>query len=984
MRNFLLTTFLASIFPLALSAQGLTPQQAMARMKVPEGMEVRLVAAEPEVRQPLSIFFDEKGRMWVLQYLQYPNPAGLKAVKQDQFLRTIWDKFPEPPPKGPKGKDLVTIHFDPDEKGRFRKSKEFVSGLNLASGMVWGHGGLFVAQPPYLLFYPDKNGDDVPDSDPEVLLSGFGMEDSHAYANSLQWGPDGWLYGAQGSTVTARIRGLEFQQGIWRFHPKTKVFELFSEGGGNTWGLDFDRTGQIIAGTNYGNFAMLHQVQGAYYVKGFAKHGPLHNPHTYGYFEHMPFKDFKGGHVTNGGIVYQAGLYPPAFRNRYIAGNLLSNTVYFHDMEAQGSSFAGKFGGDFLIANDPWFRPVDCFQGPEGAVHVVDWHDKRAAHLDPVDNWDRTNGRIYKVVPKGFKEIPPFDLKQKSSRDLLLLLDHENAWFSREARRLLAERKDLAVVPLLMEEASKGQGRKAWESLWALAGMGQTDPAFLVSLFDHSDPVIREWSVRLLLDLGESPITNRLLQLAALETNARVVSQIASSVRRVKQENPLPVIHELLKKDQFALDPHISLLLWWAIEDRALVSRGRIMEWFSEPEFWKLAMVRNTLLARISRRWASEGSQTDWEACAKLLQFSPGSTERNLVLEGIDKALEGRRLAAVPIPLETFLKKALKENPNDRLLLRLAIRLGDADTRKKMLELAQGEKSPDEARVFAIRLIAEQASPEDHTLLSTAFSKGKNSGAVQAALLEGLLSSNDPKAAQAILSPAGPYAQGIETKVISFLSAKPAFAHFLLKEVGKKFPKEKIPIDLVRQMASYPAEEIQTLITKNWGKVSPPSPGEKLARISYVNLVINRHKADIAMGKVHFQKHCASCHTLFGEGTKLGPDLTTADRQALIPLVTQVVDPSAHVRPEYVSQVVETKDGRLLTGLLVEENQNSLTLVDAKNQKITLAKSKVESISSSPKSIMPDGILDILTDQDIADLFAYVRSQGPPQPLKPR
>lgn len=150
------------------------------------------------------------------------------------------------------------------------------------------------------------------------------MEDSHAYANSLQWGPDGWLYGAQGSTVTAKIRGNEFQQGIWRYHPITKEFELFSEGGGNTWGLDFDKNGQIIAGTNYGNVAMLHQVQGAYYVKGFSKHGALHNPHTYGYFEHMPFKNFKGGHVTNGGIVYQADLYPQEYRNRYIAGNLLS------------------------------------------------------------------------------------------------------------------------------------------------------------------------------------------------------------------------------------------------------------------------------------------------------------------------------------------------------------------------------------------------------------------------------------------------------------------------------------------------------------------------------------------------------------------------------------------------------------------------------------------------------------------------------------
>ncbi|HSQ54913.1 MAG TPA: PVC-type heme-binding CxxCH protein, partial [Gemmata sp.] len=328
--------YLAIAFPLALlcapsaSAQGLSPDEAVKRMKLPEGFSARCVASEPMIRQPVSISFDNRGRLWVLQYLQYPNYAGLKPVKQDQYLRTIWDKVPDPPPNGPKGLDRITILSDPDEHGVFRKSKDFVAGLNIASGFCIGHGGVYVAQPPYLLFYPDKNEDDVPDGDPEVLLTGFGMDDTHSLANSLQWGPDGWLYGAAGSTSNCAIKNpnhpkdpvVEFQQGIWRFHPKTKKFELFSEGGGNTYGLDFDRNGQVIAGTNWGGFAMLHQMQGAYYVKGFAKHGPLHNPHTYGYFDHVPYTGFRGGHVTCGGIIYQAEAYPKEYRDQYIAANL--------------------------------------------------------------------------------------------------------------------------------------------------------------------------------------------------------------------------------------------------------------------------------------------------------------------------------------------------------------------------------------------------------------------------------------------------------------------------------------------------------------------------------------------------------------------------------------------------------------------------------------------------------------------------------------
>jgi putative membrane-bound dehydrogenase-like protein len=408
MRNSVIGTVLVcGLLPALAAAQGFTPEEAVKRMKVADGFQVKLVASEPDIRQPVTISFDDRGRLWVVQYLQYPTPVGLKPVQVDQYLRTVYDRLPEPPPKGPKGADRITILEDPDADGHYRKAKDFVTGLNLASGMALGHGGVYVAQPPYLLFYPDRNGDDVPDSDPDVLLTGFGMEDAHAFANSLQWGPDGWLYGAHGSTVTAKIRGIEFQQGIWRYHPRTHEFELFAEGGGNTWGLDFDRHGNVIAGTNWGGTAMLHQVQGGYYVKGFGKHGPLHNPHTYGYFEHVPYQNFKGGHVTCGGVLYRGGAFPEKFNDQYIAGNLLANALYWHVLEPKGSSFTAHFGGDFLLGNDAWFRPIDCLVGPDGALYVADWYDQRANHVDPVDNWDRSNGRVYKVEAQNPRAPPP-------------------------------------------------------------------------------------------------------------------------------------------------------------------------------------------------------------------------------------------------------------------------------------------------------------------------------------------------------------------------------------------------------------------------------------------------------------------------------------------------------------------------------------------------------------------------------------------------
>ncbi len=193
--------FMATLIvrPHSACAQGYPADEAAQHMTVAQGCEVQLVAAEPFLRQPVAIEFDDRGRLWVVQYLQYPNPAGLNRVKVDRYSRTVYDKVPEPPPRGTPGADRVTILEDTDGDGRADRAKDFVARLNLASGLAFGYGGVFVMNAPYLLFYPDRDRNDVPDGDPEVLLTGFGIEDAHSVANSLTWGPDGWLYGRKGA-----------------------------------------------------------------------------------------------------------------------------------------------------------------------------------------------------------------------------------------------------------------------------------------------------------------------------------------------------------------------------------------------------------------------------------------------------------------------------------------------------------------------------------------------------------------------------------------------------------------------------------------------------------------------------------------------------------------------------------------------------------------------------------------------------------------
>src|SRR5438093_856284 len=561
---FLLALVLAGAEPL-LHAQGYSPDEAVRRMTVPAGLEAQLVAAEPMIAQPVAIEFDDRGRLWVIQYLQYPNPAGLQRVKVDRFSRTVYDKIPEPPPRGPKGADRITILEDTDGDGRADRAKDFVNGLNLASGLAFGHGGVFVLQTPYLPFYPDRNGDDIPDSDPEVLLSGFGMEDAHSVANSLTWGPDGWLYGCQGSTVTANIRGIEFQQGVWRYHPIRRRFELFCEGGGNSWGLDFDEDGELIYSTNLGPYRMSHGVQGGYYWKSFGKHGALHNPYTYGYFDHVPYQNFTGGHVTVGGIVYQGDSFPEKFRGKYIAGDLLGHSVQWHTLEHSGSTFKARYGGELLVPNDTWFASSDVTMGPDGSVYVADWFDKRTAHPDPDADWDRTNGRVYRVRSQSLPTSAPtrIDLAHLPSGKLVELLASRNDWYVRKVRRILAERRDPKVIaPLRKLIIESKDAHLALESLWALYVSGGFNDALATKLLSHPNPAIRRWTVRFLGDENQvsAPIAKQLVALGRTDADVRVRSQLASTAKRIPAKDGVPIVGAILARNLDAQDAYVPLL----------------------------------------------------------------------------------------------------------------------------------------------------------------------------------------------------------------------------------------------------------------------------------------------------------------------------------------------------------------------------------------------------------------------------------------
>jgi putative membrane-bound dehydrogenase-like protein len=965
--------------PRMAKAQGFAPEVAARRMSAAEGLEVRLVAAEPMIRQPVAIEFDDRGRLWVIQYLQYPNPAGLKRVAVDRYSRTVYDRTPEPPPRGPKGADRITILEDTDGDGRADAAHDFVSGLSLASGLAFGGGGVFVLQAPYLLFYPDRDRDDRPDGDPDVLLTGFGMEDAHSVANSLTWGPDGWLYGLQGSTVTARIRGIEFQQGVWRYHPRTGRFELFCEGGGNMWGLDFDRRGRLFASTNVGGFVMLHGVQGGYYWKSFGKHGPLHNPYAFGYFDHVHHDGVGGGHVAVGGLFYEADALPPEWRGRYIAADLLDHSIHGHEVTPIGSTFRARQVGDVLRANDSWFAPSDLTTGPDGALYVTDWHDRRTAHPDPDADWDRTNGRIYAIAAPGAKPIGPRDRDMSTRTDgqLAAMLDHPNAWYRRKARRLLADRRAEGMSAGLRRAALQGRGAAALEALWAWYGVAGFDEGTFDRLLGHPDADIRAWSVRL---IGDEPrvtdrLSNRLIEMAGAEPDVNVRAQLACTARRLGPGPGLDVAHRLLSLDQDDKDPHLPLLLWWAVEHHAIAGREHARALFTAPEAWRSGMIRSTIQGRLLRRYALEAGPAGDEACARLLATAATAEARRPLLAALDEAMRGRGTVAVAPGLARIVNDAADRNPGDATLTRLSARFGGRAAIERAPSIADDRRAPEPDRLAMLDLLGDL---EDRAalgrLLDLSTREDSVPASVRSAALGALGRFEDESIASALLAAYPRQDAAWKSRTRDLLLGRGSWARAYLAAVDRgALPAADMTLDQLGRFPALQAPELAAMVRKHWGATRGATREERLAEVRRLNNDLRAAPGDAARGHRLFLERCASCHRLNGEGETIGPDLTHANRRDRDFLLVSLVDPGGVVRKEYQASVVATRDGRILSGLIVEQTPGTIVLRDARGQRTQVPAAEVEEIRDSDVSLMPESLYKEFSPEQLRDLFRFLQ-----------
>ena len=959
-------------------AAGLPPKDAAKNMTVPRGFHVELAAGEPQIHQPIAFTYDHRGRLWVAEAYTYPQRAKEGA-----------------------GKDRIVILEDTNLDGTLDSRKEFATGLNLVSGLEVGFGGVWVGAAPYLMFIPDANADDKPDAPPQILLDGFGYQDTHETLNSFIWGPDGWLYGCQGvfchskigKPGTADSDRIPMNAGVWRYHPRRHVFEPFAHGTSNPWGVDFNDHGDAFI-TACVIPHLFHVIPGARYHRQAGQH---FNPHTYddiktiadhrhytgnirdhAWWGHEPqiahgTSEAGGGHAHCGAMIYLADNWPAEYRNSIYFNNIHGNRVNNDILEPHGSGFVGRHGKDLLLANDRWYRGINLKYGPDGTVHLIDWYDPNACHRTNPEIWDRSNGRIYRLS-YGRPKPARVDLGALSNVELAKLQSHSNDWYVRTARRLLQERfyagDDLSAAHHeLRSQLQADSIPQQLRALWALHVTGEESQVEnSAARPTRSSPHVLAWKIRLAMNDGFDQADLALLKAGAGSASPVVQLATASALQSVPADAEIRWQLGMQLAKAIAADDHnLPLMVWYALEP--------LVPTHGEAAMQLADTTRVPLLSRYLVRRAAGNEQTIGDVIARL--STANNSRRHIFLDEIQRAFAGR--VGVPMPAswqqayEELLKSkdaTIREKAD-----RVAIILGDKRILGRMRDVLADAKKPIEQRKEALNVILLGRDPKAAPALIEALDTPR----LRRPALRALAGYAARQTPQEILSRYGNFDAKEKQDAIGTLTARAEYAHQLLDAIATKTVNARdVSAFTIRQLERLNDPKLMNRVQSVWGKVRATSADRKrrMAELRQQLIEDTYAEGDRKHGRQVFQKTCASCHRLFGEGGKIGPDITGSNRTNLDYLLENAVDPSAVVGRDYQMTVFVLENGRVITGIVQSETASAVTVRTA-NDTVVVAKSDIDVRKLSTQSLMPEGQFDQLGRDELRDLVAYLTGSAP-------
>ncbi len=959
----------------------LTPQEALAQMKVPEGFRVELFAHEPDVQQPISITTDERGRLWVAENYTY-------AESKLNF--------------DPDQRDRIVVLEDSDGDGKSDKRKVFASGINKLTSVEVGFGGVWALAAPHLLFFPDKDRDDKPDGPPVVVLDGWDENAvRHNIVNGLKWGPDGWLYGRHGILATSVVgapgasesQRTKINCGVWRYHPTRMVFEAVAHGTTNPWGFDFDQHGEMfLINTVIGH--LWHVVPNSHWRRMYGTH---FNPYLFGVMEQTAdhfhwntkeaWSDIRklgvtdttsaagGGHAHSGLMIYQGDNWPKQYQGKAFTVNLHGRRLNCDRLERHEAGFTAKHEPDLLSTGDPWFRAIDLISGPDGGVYLADWSDIGECHEN--DGVHRTSGRIFKITYGTPKPPANLDLSRKTDIELIRMQSHANDWWTRQSRRVLQERtadkrlNEKVLVTLQVDFGREIDQTTTLRTFWTLNACGMASEHFLQTHLSHKYDRVRAWSVRLLCDLGDlsESSVSQLEFMASRESSGLVQLYLASALPRIPVAQRWKLAESLASRDEFEHDNMLPLLIWYGIEPSVGRDPVRAVKLI---ESCKMDRVRQFTARRITLEL--ERQPAGLESLLELAAASQNEEIRHDILLGMSQAMSGWTKVAPPKGWAAVSELAAKsESVELKTLAReLSVVFGDGRAMDELKALITNGGADVSARQQALRTLVT-AKPEGLVAL---LHKLLDDRELIVEAIRGLATVDHAETPKRVLDRFARLTPEGKMIAISTLVSRPSYSKELLNAVAaEQISRREVSAFHARQILSFSDDELTKQLAKVWGEVRTSSAEkQQLAAKWKASLTPERLKtAKLSEGRALFNKSCGNCHVLFGSGKSAGPDLTGGNRRNLDYLLENILDPSATVAADFRMSVFGMKDGRVINGVVVEKSEKTLT-VQTQTDRVTIQRAEIEEQKVSTLSLMPDGLFQNLTEDQVRDLIGYLMS----------
>ncbi len=967
--------------------EGLTPTEAAAVMTVPEGFRVQLAAGEPMVHQPIAMTFDERGRLWIAEAHTYPVRAA----------------------EG-KGEDRILILEDVDHDGVFDKRTVFAEGLNMVSGLEVGFGGVWVGAAPYLMFIPDSNGDDLPDGPEQILLDGFGYHDTHEVLNAFTWGPDGWLYGCHGvfthSLVgkpgMAKDDRVPLNCGVWRYHPIRHEFEVFAHGTSNPWGVDFNEYGQAFV-TACVIPHMFQMIQGGRYHRQGGQH---FNRHTYEDIQTIAdhahyagnIRDHAwwgrdqpagaddthaagGGHAHCGAMIYLADNWPHSYRGTIFMANVHGNRINNDVLSRRGSGYVASHGADVLFANDRWFRAINMKYGPDGSVYIIDWYDKNACHRADKEIWDRSNGRVYRIS-FGATKSQSVSWEDASLQELALLHRSTNENHVRTARRLMQEKvhlressidpKDRSSAITTLREFAFGDVEVLLRlrAIWTLHCIGELTDADIESLLHergHKSEYLRAWAIQLSMEdssLSESQLT-LFVEISRRDPSSLVRLYLASALQRLPLEMRWSIAEGLLNHADDASDPNLPLMIWYGVE--GLVP--------ADPEK-SIALASRSRIPKVSQfiyRRAAADSGSIGALLTSLGKTDKVETQAIMLGEVVAAIKDQGKLSMPKSWPDVYAKLSTSKDANIREQVQLiTVKFGDASIFPVLRKIAIDRTAERQQRESALQaLVAGRDTSLVPVLISLLDDETMRNNAIRAAA-----GYDDARIPNEIIDRYKSLSPSERTDAIATLSARSPWARSLLEAVKTGVvERSELSAFTIRQMQLLQDNELSELINQTWGSMRATTEEKNVQIANWKQKLTPEvlQAANRSHGRVVYHNTCGKCHQLFGQGEKIGPDITGSNRADLDYTLQNILDPSALVGRDYQTTTILTTDGRTINGLLKESNETAIVIQTA-NERLVVDRGDIELQQLNEVSMMPDGQLDQLKPNEVVDLIAYLAS----------